>query len=48
MSLRAMRRRFILLSNLGRELLPAELAEFHALRLALRREIFGRISLEKR
>lgn len=48
MSLRAIRRRLIFLSNLDRELQPAELAEYRSLRLILRRELFSRLSLEKR
>jgi hypothetical protein len=37
-----------ILANLERTLTPAELGELCSLRLALRRELFSRITLEKR
>ena len=48
MSVGAKRRRLTILSNLERTLTPAELGELCSLRLALRRELFSRIVLEKR
>ena len=48
MSLRTIRRRLTVLSNLDRQFSPSELLEFHTLRLVLRRELFSRLSLEKR
>jgi hypothetical protein len=48
MSSRTKRRRLSILSHLERELSPVELDELLTLRQALRKELFGRITLMKR